>query len=128
VTGARSARNAGVRPFLLAWCLAILVVAGCGDDEDRPVADDPDQAVSSTPDPSPPPAGEPTPPAECKRLGRRLVGDPVEAAEARAERRGCVFRVAVVDGEGQALTDDFQPGRINVRVVGGLVSAVEFMG
>jgi hypothetical protein len=127
VTGARSARSAGVRSFLLACCLA-LFVAGCGDDEEQPVADDPDQAVSSTPDPSPPPAGEPTPPAECKRLGRRLVGDPVEAAEARAERRGCVFRVAVIDGESQALTDDFQPGRINVRVVGGLVSAVEFMG
>jgi hypothetical protein len=127
VTGARSARSAGVRPFLLACCLA-LFVAGCGDDEEQPVADDPDQAVSSTPDPAPPPAGEPTPPAECRRLGRRLVGDPVEAATARAERRGCVLRVAVVDGEGQALTDDFQPGRINVRVVGGLVSGVEFMG
>jgi hypothetical protein len=56
------------------------------------------------------------------------VGDPVEAATARAERRGCTLRVAVLDGEPQVLTEDFQPARINVRVVGGLVSAVEFMG
>jgi hypothetical protein len=114
-----------MRRAVLACCLA-LAVAGCGEDQERPAAA-PDQPVSSTPDPAPP-ASEPARPGECRRLGRRLVGDPVETAQARAERRGCVFRIAVLDGEGQVLTEDFQPARINVRVDDGVVSGVEFMG
>jgi hypothetical protein len=36
--------------------------------------------------------------------------------------------VAVLDGESQALTEDFQPARINVRVEDGVVTGLEFMG
>jgi hypothetical protein len=115
-----------MRRVVLASCLA-LAIAGCGADDEQPAATNPDQPVSSQADPAPP-AGEPTPPRACRRLGRQLVGEPVGDAAARAERRGCPFRIAFVDGEGQALTDDFQPARINVRVDDGAVSGVEFMG
>jgi hypothetical protein len=56
------------------------------------------------------------------------VGLLMPAATERAERRGCPLRVAVLDGEPQALTEDFSPARINVRVRDGIVRRVEFMG
>jgi hypothetical protein len=108
-------------------CWLALGAAGCEDDSEQPAAPPGDQPVSSPADPAPP-AGEPTPPKVCRRLGRRLVGDALDDAGARAERRGCTLRVAVLDGEPQALTEDFQPARINVRVRNGVVAGVEFMG
>jgi hypothetical protein len=115
-----------MRLFAIACCLA-LVVAGCGGDEEEPAAPAPDQPVSSPADPAPP-AGDPTPPGACRRLGRRLVGETLRDAQQSARRRGCTLRVAVIDGEPQALTEDFQPARINVRVRDGVVAGVEFMG
>ena len=109
--------------------LAVAALAGCGDDAERPAASsDPDAPVSSgdlAPDQAAVPAGSER---VCTRLGRRLLGDRVAAATARAERRGCALRVAVLDGEPQALTEDFSPARINVRVRDGVVTRVEFMG
>ena len=108
--------------------LAVAVLGGCGDDERPAATSDPDQPVSSgevPPDRSATPAGSKR---VCTRLGRRLAGDPIAAATARAERRGCPLRVAVLDGEPQALTEDFSPARINVRVRGGVVTGVAFMG
>lgn len=46
------------------------------------------------------------------------------AAGALAEERGHVWRVAVIDGEPQALTMDFNPDRYNFSVEDGLVTAV----
>jgi hypothetical protein len=114
----------------LACCLALaLAAAGCGADDEQSAGAgvDPDQPISSPADPSPP-AGEPTSPRKCRRLARGIVGDPLEQATERAERHRCTLRVAVLDGEGQVLTEDFQPARINVRVEDGVVPGLEFMG
>ena len=118
-----------MRLALLACCL-VFAVAGCGDAEDEASAPagDPDQPGSSPADPAPPAAGKPTSTKACRRLGHRIVLDPVEDATERAARRGCLLRVAVLDGEAQILTEDFQPARINVRVRDGVVTGVEFMG
>ena len=112
----------------LACCVVLaLAVAGCGEEEERQPATSPDDAVTSPVDPAPP-AGTPPSRGACRRLGRRTVGAGLEAATQRAERRRCPLRVAVLDGESQALTEDFQPARINVRVDDGVVTGVEFMG
>ena len=109
--------------------LAVAALAGCGDDAERPAAgSDPDTPVSSGELPPDQPAAPAGSERVCTRLGRRLVGDRITAASARAERRGCALRVAVLDGEPQALTEDFSPARINVRVRDGIVTRVEFMG
>jgi hypothetical protein len=117
-----------MRRALLACCLA-LAAAGCGANGEEPAAPtrDPDEPVSSPADPTPP-AGKPPSPKACRRLGRRIVGEPLEAATERAERRRCTLRVAVLDGEAQVLTEDFQPARINVRVRDGVVTRLDFMG
>ena len=107
----------------------VLALAGCGDDEERPAAPaDPDAPVSSGDLEPSTPAAPATPPRVCERLGRRLVDVPLAEATARAKRRGCALRVAIEDGVAKALTEDFSPGRINVRVRDGVVTGVEFMG
>ncbi len=114
----------------LACCLALaLTIPACGDDERAAAPGGPDQPVSNAQAPDtgadgPGPASE----RACRRLGRRLVGVAAQDAAARAAARGCTLRVAVRDGRRLALTEDFQPARINVRVRGGLIAGVEFMG
>jgi hypothetical protein len=113
----------------LAALLAVAAVVGCGGDEERPAAPaGPDEPVTSTPSEPSTPAAPAAPAKACKRLGPRLVGLAMPAASERAERRGCPLRVAVLDGEPQALTEDYSPGRINVRVRDDVVRRVEFMG
>jgi hypothetical protein len=117
----------------LACCLVLVLVptaAACGDDERASAPGDPDRPVSG-----PANAGggdrtgvEPASERTCRRLARRLAGTGLEAARARASARGCTLRVAVRDGRGLALTEDYRPGRINVRVRDGVVTGVEFMG
>lgn len=114
-----------MRRAVIACCLA-LAATGCGTEEQEPAAS-PDDPVSAPAEPAPPAATPPSPKA-CRRLGRRIVGQPLEAAGERADRRRCPLRVAVLDGKSQALTEDFQPARINVRVQDGVVTRVEFMG
>ena len=109
--------------------LAFAALAGCGDDEERAAAPGgPDAPVSSGSVEPSAPATPPTPSRTCKRLGHRLVGATLPSATARAERRGCPLRVAVLDGEPQILTEDFSPSRINVRVRDDAVTGVAFMG
>jgi hypothetical protein len=110
-------------------CCVALAASGCGAGEEEATAPpaDPDQPTSSPADPAPP-AGKPTPVKACRQLGRRIVGERIDDATGHAERRGCSLRVAVLDGKGQILTEDFQPARVNVRVEGGVVTGVAFMG
>jgi hypothetical protein len=111
----------------LAVMLAVAAFAGCGSDDEQPAAG-PDTPVSSGSVEPNAPAAPAASPRTCKRLGRKLVGASLRTATARAERRGCALRVAVLDGEPQVLTEDFSPTRINVRVRAGVVAGVEFMG
>jgi len=111
----------------LALVLALACVA-CGEEQQAAAPAGPDQSVSAPAGQDAAPASEPASPRYCRRLGRRLVGARLVAAEARAAQRGCTLRVAVRDGRALALTEDFQPGRINVRVRSGAVAGVEFMG
>jgi hypothetical protein len=117
-------------PARIACCLLLaLTVAACGADEPAATSAGPDQPVSQPqrPDASAP-AREPASERTCRRLGRRLIGIEIDAAAARAGRRGCTVRIAVEDGRHLALTEDYQPARINLRVQGGAVAGVEFMG
>jgi hypothetical protein len=87
-------------------------VAACGDD----APDDPRATVPADGD-------------EAMAFDDELiVGLPVDEAEQVAEDEGFVFRIAVLDGEDQALTMDFVPNRVNVAVDDGIVTGVEFVG
>ena len=110
--------------------LAVAAFRGLRDDEERRRAGRAARRRRSRPAPIDPnaPAAPATPTRACKRLGPRLVGVTLPAATARAERRGCALRVAVLDGEPQVLTEDYPPARINVRVRDNVVTGVEFMG
>jgi hypothetical protein len=115
-----------MRRALLACCL-LLAVAGCGsDDEERPAAASPDDPVTAPADSAP--SGAAASPEACRKLGKGLVDEPIDAAVASAERRGCTVRAAVIDGEAQQLTEDFQPARINVHVHDGVVTRFLVMG
>ena len=109
--------------------LAAVALAGCGDGEQPAAAPDPDRPVSpQDADPAAPGAEPPASAKACARLGRRLVGEALPDATARAAQRRCPLRVAIRAGVRQALTEDFSPSRINVRVEEGVVTGVEFMG
>lgn len=116
-------------PARISCCLVLaLAFAACSDEERPASAGDPDQPVSAPAVPSDPAGVEPASERTCRRLGQRLAGTGLAAATARASGRGCTLRVAVRDGRGLALTEDYQPARINVRVTDGTVTGVEFMG
>lgn len=57
-----------------------------------------------------------------------IVGLPEDEARQVVEADGRDFRVAVIDGEDQALTADYVEGRVNVAVSDGVVEGVEFIG
>lgn len=127
--------------------LLTLGAAACGGDGDDDVAttappaaepdgtavDDPDAAVSS-----PPNVGEPDPPTDDGTLpdltpvdaadAEVLVGQTLADAEDEADARGWTVRVARLDGEDLALTEDYSPTRINVAVEDDVVVGVLFVG
>ena len=113
---------------LAAILLALAALAGCGDEEQPAAPASPDDPVASGPVDPAAPAVPAAPARTCKRLGARLVGMELPAAHKRAARKRCALRVAIQDGTPQALTEDFSPARINVRVRRGVVTGVEFMG
>jgi len=128
VTAGRRARSTGMRTACLTVLLA-LALAACGDERPASPAPDPDTPVSSSGDLDTAAPATPVRPAPgCKRLGKALVGVGLEAAQVRADERRCTLRVAELDGEPQMLTEDYSPARINVKVRGGVVRAVAFMG
>jgi hypothetical protein len=110
----------------LAICCLALALAACGEQEPAATPAGPDQPVSQPQLAPSAPAGERASERACRRLGRRGVR--VRDAQARASRRGCTVRIAIEDGRHLALTEDYQPARINVRVQDGVVAGVEFMG
>jgi hypothetical protein len=57
-----------------------------------------------------------------------VIGDPIGDAEKAAARQGCQIRVAVIDGEPQALTEDFRPDRLNVAIEAGEVTEIISIG
>lgn len=62
----------------------------------------------------------PTPPSASHNA---IIGMTVLEAEAYAKTQNVNFRIGMIDGEGQALTMDFQPGRITAEVEKGVVVA-----
>ncbi len=101
-------------------------VIGEGDvvDADEPVESPIDEAPSPEPDvpsPAPEPAVDPL-------VLDELVGISLAEFERQAEELGFVTRVAVLDGEALALTEDFVTNRANVAVEADVVVAVEFIG
>jgi hypothetical protein len=115
-------------------CLLVLVpaIAACGDEERVASAPGPgpDEPVSQAApeEPPDPDVAAPASARACRRLGRRLIGVDQGDAMKHASSRGCTLRIAVQDGRALALTEDYQPARINVRVERGVVARVEFMG
>lgn len=57
-----------------------------------------------------------------------LVGLTVDEATTAAEAEGWTLRVSTLDGEPQAVTADYQPNRVNVSVVQGIVTAIDNIG
>lgn len=57
-----------------------------------------------------------------------IIGFSEDEARDVVEAGGRDFRVAMIDGERQALTDDLVEGRVNVSVTDGVVDGVEFSG
>lgn len=57
-----------------------------------------------------------------------LVGLPIDEATKVAEENGWIVRVSTLDGEGQAVTDDLRPNRVNVAVTDGIVTGVDSIG
>ena len=62
----------------------------------------------------------PTPPSASHNA---IIGMTVVKAEAYAKTQNVNFRIGMIDGEGQVLTMDFQPGRITAEVEKGVVVA-----
>lgn len=59
---------------------------------------------------------------------KELVGRNEHDAKAYVEARGGVFRVVTRDGTPLAITDDINPNRVNVAIIGDEVSSVVSLG
>jgi hypothetical protein len=130
------------RYLALLLLLAGALLAGCGDDAGGDqTSSEPDDVVSTKLDPG---EGEPTipdlpqndDPAAVQCTGppegvfdaSATVGTKLTAARDAAETEGCSIRVAMRDGEGLALTEDFRPDRVNVAVGGDSVTEIISIG
>lgn len=56
------------------------------------------------------------------------VGLSVDEAIVEASKRATAFRVVEIDWQGQAVTMDYRPGRINATVNNGFVTAIDIEG
>lgn len=128
--------------LLLAALAAAILLAACGDDADQTSTAAGNDAVTGTSlDPGSgetevPTIADNTDPAAVVCSGppqgtfdaTAIVGEPIDAAEKAATEQGCAVRVAILDGEGQALTQDFRPDRVNVAVDDGTVTEIIDIG
>ncbi len=94
-----------MRGFVLMLMLA-LVVAACDPGVEAPVPDTPPATAP----------GEVGPDVDVVTIESRLVGLSLVDAEAQAEMWGLPLRVARIDDETFAVTDDLVVGRITVEV------------
>jgi hypothetical protein len=103
--------------------LAALAAAACGSTAGGSAAD-PDRPVQAPAPHDVVGAVELTDPAVCRRLSRRLGGRRLVDAQSLAREARCALRVVSQDGQDLAVTEDFSPSRINVRVESGKVTGV----
>lgn len=75
-----------------------------------------------------PTVDEPGEPIAADVASAALVGLTVDEATKVAEGNGWTLRVSTLDGEGQMLTEDYSPTRVNVAVADGVVTGVDFIG
>jgi predicted outer membrane protein len=108
---------------VLAACIALAVLTGCGSDDD----------ASTTPTPAP---TKPTQSLVCPMDAgdaksfdaSTLVGKSVADAKTEAAKYGCTVRTVELDGKPMAATMDFNQSRINVSVEDNEVTAVQNIG
>lgn len=86
----------------------------------------PDTTVASNGDFPAPDVTFPDAPKDA--LAAIVVGLSVDEATALVEANGWTLRVSTLDGEGQALTEDYSVSRVNVAVEAGVVMAIDFIG
>ncbi len=89
-------------------------------DSDTPVTD----GLGEDPEPEEPG----TEPTGIEALAATLVDKPLAEAEGIAEANDATMRVVKQDGEDYAVTKDYIVDRINVAVVDGVVTSIEFIG
>ena len=61
-------------------------------------------------------------------VAKTLVGLTIDEATKLADGNGWAIRVSTLDGEGQMLTDDYSPTRVNVAVEAGVVVGIDSIG
>jgi hypothetical protein len=131
-------------PRLTALALAVLLVplliAGCGDDEEKGAAGSADAPASTTlPDggdatvPDLPRNEDPsgvqcTAPPKGVFDATEIVGESLQGAERAAQAEGCSVREVERDGESLAVTEDFRPDRVNVATENGEVTRIVSLG
>lgn len=86
----------------------------------------PDTTVASNGDFPAPDVTFPDTPKDA--LAAIVVGMSVDEATKLVEANGWTLRVSTLDGEGQALTEDYSVSRMNVAVEAGVITAIEFIG
>ncbi|HKJ36959.1 MAG TPA: hypothetical protein VKA36_10360 [Solirubrobacterales bacterium] len=128
----------------------LLALAGCGDDADEGTTASSSGAGAAAPtstnlDPSDTPptipdlpdnddpemvvcTGAPKPGGDGVFNATAVIGEPLAQAEAAAAKQGCQIRVAMIDGQGQALTEDFRPDRVNVAIEDDEVTEIVSIG
>ncbi len=127
----------------LALVAGALAVAGCGDDagDSEPATGSPDDVVSTTLDdpggaatiPDLPVNEDPaavscTAPPMGTFDATATVGGSLKDGRAAALEQGCSIRVAMRNGKGLALTEDFRPDRVNVAVESGEITEILSIG
>lgn len=132
----------GALGLLLLALAAVILLAACGDDAEETTTAAGNDAVTGTsldpgsgepgipelPDNSDPAAVVCTGPPQGTFDATAVVGESLDAASEAAADEGCQIRVAIRDGEGLALTQDFRPDRVNVAVEDGTVTEIVDIG